>query len=86
MSREQLSAIATVMRLFVEDDIAGGVLPRDSCHCVSCDAPRPAPGFIRYDDIHLCNACATDYEVHRAKGLALSLSGYLAQIRGRRGA
>lgn len=68
-------AIAALMRLFVEDDLASGVLPDATRACDACGQQRPAAGFVQYDGRMVCNACATAYEVQRACGVARSIGG-----------
>jgi hypothetical protein len=72
LSPSQLSAVRSAMRLFIEDDLARGVSSWQRAYCDSCQRPRPAAGSIKYDRYALCNACATEYEVARARGLPLS--------------
>ena len=70
LTPDQLRAIRTVMRLFKEEDLGAGrerIAPR---WCVHCEAHRPGAGFIRYEDGDLCNPCATEYEIVRARGIA----------------
>jgi hypothetical protein len=69
LTTRQLAAIRDAMHLFVEDDLARGVSPSASEYCPACDASKPLPGFVQYDDVALCNACATDYEIARTRGL-----------------
>jgi hypothetical protein len=86
LSAEQVRAVAAVMRLFVEDDLANGVSPARGLWCDACERVRPAPGFIRYEQRQVCNACATEYEIQRARGLVRSIKEYLTAIRARRNA
>ena len=73
----QLSAVRSIMRLFVEDDLANGVSPAEQVRCVACEGWRSAPGFIRYEQLDFCNVCATDFELARLRGLARSAAAYL---------
>ena len=68
LSAAQERAIRTAMLTFVEDDLAFGSLRRGRRWCVRCAADQPAPGFVQYDCGALCNACATEYELSRARG------------------
>lgn len=77
LSPEQVTAIRAVMQLFVEDDIANGVSPQKRMYCDACQKLQPALGFIEYDRHLLCNGCAIEYEVARARGLALSAGQYV---------
>ncbi|MFN0143832.1 MAG: hypothetical protein ACKVP6_10370 [Mycobacterium sp.] len=77
LSAEQITAIQAVMRLFIEDDLANGVLSRKRMFCDACQQPRPALGFIQYDRHLVCNECAVEYEVARARGLALSAGQFV---------
>ncbi|HLZ72995.1 MAG TPA: hypothetical protein VKV26_24090 [Dehalococcoidia bacterium] len=74
LSRGQIEAIRSAMRLFIDDDLARGVRQTDRVYCDACQRPRPAAGVIRYGRYALCNGCATEYEVARAHG-ALSTPG-----------
>jgi hypothetical protein len=74
---EQAAAIAAMMRLFVEDDLANGVPPTRRMNCDACQRLQPAAGFIQYDRYLFCNGCAIDYELARARGLALSAGQYV---------
>jgi hypothetical protein len=86
LTPHQVEAIVAVMRLFVDDDLANGVAPLATRACDACRQQRPAPGFVRYEDRALCNLCATEYEVRRARGLSRSIGVYLDQFRERHGA
>jgi hypothetical protein len=78
-----------VMGLFVEDDLARGVLPSQTAFCPACDAARPLAGFIRYDgaaaNAFVCNTCATEYEVARMQG-SVSCIGEFVRTKPSRGA
>lgn len=74
LSHGQIEAIRSAMQLFIDDDLARGVRRTDRMYCDACQRPRPAAGVIRYGRYALCNCCATEYEVARAKG-ALSTPG-----------
>jgi hypothetical protein len=78
LTTRQVAAIRDAMHLFVEDDLERGVPSNVSAYCPSCDAPRPLPGFVRYDEVALCNACATDYEIARTRGLVQDAKTYIA--------
>jgi len=86
LSPDQLSAIGRVMRLFIADDLANGLSPLAERPCDACGQERPAPGFVQYDELQLCNPCATAYEVQRARGLTRTIGGFLDQLRERHGA
>lgn len=86
LTPDQVRAVAAVMRLFVEDDLANGVSPARGLWCDACERMRPAPGFIRYEQRQVCNACATEYEIQRARGLVRSIKEYLTAVRARRNA
>lgn len=79
LTTRQLAAIRDAMHLFVEDDLARGISPSTTEYCVACDAPKPLPGFVRYDDVALCNACATDYEIARTRGLVQSAATFILE-------
>jgi hypothetical protein len=82
---ERIAAIAAVMHLLVEDDLAHGISPLASMHCAACRWTRPAPGFIVYGDYRLCNACATEYETRRAAGVVQSINAHVAEMHARLG-
>jgi|SRR5579875_296775 len=81
LSERQIGAIRTAMRLFVDDDVAQGRTVADRLYCDACELPQPAAGFIRYGRYQVCNACATEYEIVQARGLAGSIGQF---VRGRR--
>ncbi len=86
LTPEQVRAVAAVMHLFVEDDLANGVSPSHGLWCDACERVRPAPGFIRYEQRQVCNTCATEYEIQRARGVVRSIKEYLTNVRARRNA
>jgi hypothetical protein len=69
------------MALFVEDDLARGVSPRETEYCPGCDDARPLPGFVLYDRASayafVCNACATEYEIARMRGSVSEIGEFL---------
>jgi hypothetical protein len=85
LSAGRIAAIAAVMHLLVEDDLAHGVSPQALMSCSACRWSRPAPGFIMYGDRRLCNACATEYETRRAAGIVQSINAHLAEVHARQG-
>ena len=86
LSPGQVEAIVSLMRLFVEDDLANGVSPSRAMYCSACERICPAPGFVRYEQRELCNPCAIDYEVRRARGIVRTIGEYLAERHARQGA
>jgi hypothetical protein len=60
------------MRLIEEEDLARGVRPSARQYCERCRRNRPAPGFVSYDGVYLCPACATAYELARMRGTTTS--------------
>jgi formate dehydrogenase maturation protein FdhE len=77
LSTRQVSSIRAVMQLFIEDDIASGESVSERRYCHACELRRPAAGFIQYDRYAICNACATNYELARATGLAEDIGQYV---------
>lgn len=77
LTPDQVAAITSIMRLFVDDDLAGGVSPGCMLRCAVCLRARPAPGFIQYDAGVACNACAIQYEISRARGLVRTLGEFV---------
>jgi hypothetical protein len=65
------------MRLFAEDDLARAGQPGPPLRCDACELPRPAAGFIQYELLGMCNACATEYELARARGDARAPAQYV---------
>lgn len=86
LTSEQVEAIAAVMRLFIEDDLANGVSPSFTMRCAACARVLPVPGFVRYGPMDVCNRCATDYETRRAGGVVQTITEYLTERDTRRSA
>ena len=84
LTSDQLTAIHAAMRRFLEDDLARGVLPEHRVACDACRRSRPLPGAIQYDRSMLCNACAIEYEVARARGLVSSAAQFVQKAVGSR--
>jgi hypothetical protein len=73
---QQLRAVYTAMRILAEDDRERW--PHDeSFSCTACRRHRPLAGAVQYGAAHLCNGCATDYEVLRMGGVVEDVAGYL---------
>jgi hypothetical protein len=81
LSERQVGAIRTAMRLFVEDDLALGRASVERLYCDACELPQPAAGFIQYGRYQVCNACATEYELVRAQGLAGTIGQFVRDRR-----
>lgn len=81
LSAAQVGAIRAAMRVFVEDDLARGADEQRRSYCDGCERARPAAGFIQYDKHALCNGCATEYEVARARGLVPTPGQYIRDKR-----
>jgi len=77
LSDSQLGAIRTAMQLFVDDDLSRGLEVDRRLYCEACERKRPAAGFIQYGRYMLCNACATEYEIVRAGGLAMNIGHFV---------
>jgi hypothetical protein len=75
----QERAIRTAMQTFVDDDLAFGSLQTTRRWCVRCEGERPAPGFVEYDCGALCNRCATEYELSRARGVVWTPAEFLGR-------
>lgn len=73
---EQLRAVYRVMRILAEDD-RGRSAELDSFACTACRRERPLAGAVQYTAAHLCNGCATDYEVLRMGGVVEDIVEYL---------
>ncbi len=83
LSAEQITAIRTVMQLFVEEDEERGLSSRHTVDCGACGKLQPAAGSITYEDLTLCNACALDYELGRASGQVRNAAEYARLRHGR---
>lgn len=81
LSAAQIEAIRRAMRVFVDDDLARGEEPHRRAYCDGCERARPVAGFIQYDRYSLCNACATEYEIARARGLVSTVGHYVRDKR-----
>ena len=79
LTLRQERAIRTAMQTFVDDDLAFGSLRSAQRWCDCCRAQRSAPGFVDYECGALCNRCATEYELSRARGLVLTPAEFLAR-------
>jgi len=79
LTQRQERAIRTAMQTFVDDDLAFGSLRSTQRWCDCCRADRSAPGFVDYDCGALCNRCATEYELSRARGLVWTPAEFLAR-------
>ncbi|MGD9889967.1 MAG: hypothetical protein AB7R89_21335 [Dehalococcoidia bacterium] len=75
----QIRAVYTAMRIIAEDDRERGA-PLDTVACTACRRDRPAAGAVRYGAAHLCNGCATDFEVLRLAGIASDVDAYLRHL------
>lgn len=78
LTAAQVRAIRTAMHTFVEEDLAFGGARACRRWCARCAAHRPAAGFVAYESGDLCNDCATDYELARARGLVWSVEEFLS--------
>ena len=72
----QIRAVYTAMRILAEDDRERGA-PLDTVECTACRRDRPAAGAVRYAEAHLCNGCATDFEVLRLAGIVVDVAFFL---------
>jgi hypothetical protein len=77
LTAAQERAIRTAMQTFVEDDLAFGSGRGLRRWCDRCRVQRPAPGFVAYEDAALCNSCATQFEIARARGLVWTPAEFL---------
>jgi hypothetical protein len=72
----QRRAVRTAMHILAEEDIARGAGSRPRRNCPRCGRRRPAPGFIEYDGVSLCNSCATGFELARLTDHSTSATDY----------
>lgn len=77
LTAQQVEAIRTAMHLFVEEDLARGERTPAPRWCGRCEQERPGAGFIHYEARDLCNACATVFELTRARGIVRNLPEFL---------
>ena len=77
LSRSQASAIRSAMRSFIDEDVASRGYTERRLYCDACQRSRPAPGFIRYCRYQICNACTTEYELARARGVSGSVGQFV---------
>lgn len=77
LTDSQLGAIRTAMQLFVDDDLSRGLEVDRRLYCEACERKCPAAGFIQYGRYMLCNACATEYEIAHAGGLATNIGHFI---------
>lgn len=61
---------ACVMRQFARIDESGRGAAGEWLSCDTCGQRRPRAGSIRYNQLVFCNDRATEYEVHRVRGMA----------------
>src|SRR5262245_54081071 len=73
---DQIRAVYTAMRILAEDDRERAA-PLDTVDCTACRRDRPAAGAVRYAEAHLCNGCATDFEILRLAGIVVDMEFYL---------
>lgn len=64
----QREAIEEAMRIIIEEDRERGIDPLARFKCERCRRPEQLVGSVLYEDIRLCNRCATTYEVARISG------------------
>lgn len=77
LTETQIEAICATMKLFVEDDLARGISASSRIYCDGCERARQAVGVIQYDRYSLCNRCAIEYEVGRARGMIVTPGQYV---------
>ena len=84
VTRDQLRAVRTVMRTFVEMDKEDGVSHLETCHCPACDKRRPILGAIDYQGTTVCNPCAIKFESSRVLKRVVGIGEFVSQERERR--
>jgi hypothetical protein len=77
LTESQIEAVRRAMRVFVEDDLARGVLASSLQPCDACQSSRPAVGFIHYGGYHVCNQCATAYELALMSGAVFAIDQFI---------
>jgi len=73
----QKEAIHEAMRLILEEDRDRGIGPNDRFECSACGGNRELAGAVMYDEVRLCNACATRFEVDRMNRKVRSSAEYV---------
>jgi len=81
LTARQRAAMAQVMQLFVEDDLALGVSPTASFYCPACERERSRAGAVRYGRYLVCNLCATEFEIAMLTLGTLSIGQYVRDKR-----
>ena len=77
VTKGQREAIEEAMKLILEEDQDRGIGPDERFECAGCGESRGAAGAVTYDDIRLCNACATRFEVERTARTVRSSAEYV---------
>jgi len=65
VTEAQKEAIEEAMKLILEEDRDRGIGPDERFECSGCGVNREMAGAVTYDEVRLCNACATRFEVER---------------------
>jgi hypothetical protein len=65
VTEAQKEAIEEAMKLILEEDHDRGIGPADRFECAGCGITRGLAGAVIYDEVRLCNECATRFEVER---------------------
>ncbi|HET6614382.1 MAG TPA: hypothetical protein VFH62_00725 [Dehalococcoidia bacterium] len=73
----QREAIEEAMKLILEEDQDRGIGPDAQFECPGCHETRGEAGAVTYEDIRLCNACATRFEVERTARQVRSSAEYV---------
>jgi hypothetical protein len=77
LTARQIAAIQYVIHLFVEEDLGRGVRPNAQIYCDACSRHRPRAGAIPYGDYLLCNQCAAEFEVAKARRMTPNLGQFI---------
>lgn len=77
----QREAIEEAMRIFIEEDRGRGIDPLAMFKCERCRHAEQLLGSVLYEDIRLCNRCATRYEVARIRGRVRTAAQYVGRER-----
>jgi hypothetical protein len=77
LNTNQRAAIEAVLRQFADQALARGMPPWQRDPCDACAAMKPKAGFVNYEEFHLCNDCALQFEIKRAEREVTSVRAFV---------
>ena len=78
LTPRQIESARSIMRLFLEEDLARGVPADRRLVCQCCGMTKWAAGFVLYGRSPFCNECATELELSRLRGRCETAAEFLA--------